>query len=369
MINREFFEKGLVKRPTCPFCGLLIERPRELTTRRPTEMPLGSCSCGAVYACDETGHNLGSAMIEALVFGCDMHWDLAWDLAPEEDYLEERVEQYDYVNHLIVPGGFLESRKISGVLFFIRMCEDVQELASDGVRRSLEKAVSLKADPATKAARKTILTKEEVEDHVRAFRVDSIVSVAQQDKRILRNLQRLLYSGDELFRRKAAEILGMVSADIARNDPGTVSRLLQQLFSAVEDTAAFTWGAFEAIGEIIKHSAGLFGGYIPRLYGYVADETKRAQVLQVIGNIATSSPELIRESAFHFIPFLCDPDPSVRGYTARLLGDLSVMEAREELEKLREDPHEITFYENGNLERKSVGLVTEQALTRLSRRT
>jgi hypothetical protein len=61
----------------------------------PHEMPVGSCSCGAVYACDETGHNLGSAMIEALVFGCNMDWDLAWGLLPEEDYLEKLVENYD----------------------------------------------------------------------------------------------------------------------------------------------------------------------------------------------------------------------------------------------------------------------------------
>jgi len=67
MIESKFIGRQVIKKPTCPFCGIFIEKPKELSTRMPGEMPVGSCSCGAVYACDETGHNLGSAMIEALV--------------------------------------------------------------------------------------------------------------------------------------------------------------------------------------------------------------------------------------------------------------------------------------------------------------
>jgi len=52
---------------------MLIQRPDQVPSR---EMPLGTCSCGAVYACDVTGHNLGSAMIEALVHACTGDWDL-----------------------------------------------------------------------------------------------------------------------------------------------------------------------------------------------------------------------------------------------------------------------------------------------------
>ena len=79
MVGR-FFGKDIMVKPPCPFCGMLIPRPQEIPSR---EMPLGSCSCGAVYACDVTGHNLGSAMIEALVYACGGDWDCAWDLTPD----------------------------------------------------------------------------------------------------------------------------------------------------------------------------------------------------------------------------------------------------------------------------------------------
>lgn len=365
MIENKLFGRGFVKRPSCPFCGMLIERPKELSTRRPVEMPVGSCSCGAVYACDETGHNLGSAMIEALVFGCNMDWDLAWNLLPGEDYREAIVEQYDYLNHLIVPGGFLEGRRISGVLFFIRLHEDVQEVTSDGVRKRLEKATPISPKLQLKHASKRSLSKKEIEGIVKEFRLDPVLSIAREDKRIIRNLQRLLYSGDDLFRQRAAEILGQVSAVIAETDSGAISKLLQRLFTSVMDTAASSWGAFEAIGEIISHKTELFAGYIPQLYQFLDDKTQRAQVLQAIGKIAKSRPDLILKVPTFFIPFLRDPDPLVRGYTTWLLGNLGAREVLEDLEKLRDESPEIDLYENGKLEKKTVGQVASEALEKL----
>ena len=367
MIENKLLGREIVKKPTCPFCEMLIEKPKELSTRMPGEMPVGSCSCGAVYACDETGHNLGSAMIEALVFGCNMDTDLAWGLLPEDDYREEIVEHYDYVNHTIVPGEFFEGRRIAGALYFIRLHDDVQEVTSEGVRKRLDKATphAIKASSSSHTG-KGSLSKKEIEKLVKEFKVDQIVSAAGEDKKIIRNLQRLLYSGDHLFRKRAAEILGQVSAVIAENNPGTISKLLQRLFYAITDTAASSWGAFEAIGEILSHKIELFAGYIPQLYQFLADETRRPQVLQTLGRIAKSRPDLMRKVTFHFIPYLSDSDPLVRGYAAWLMGCLSAAEAREDLEKLREDPHEIHIYENGQLEKKTVGDVASGALQVLS---
>ena len=367
MIENKLLGREIVKKPTCPFCEALLEKPKELSTRMPGEMPVGSCSCGAVYACDETGHNLGSAMIEALVFGCNMDTDLAWGLLPEDDYLEEIVEHYDYVNHFIVPGGFFESRRISGALYFIRLHDDVQEVTSEGVKKRLDKATSPAPKPLFSQTGKKSLSKKEIEDLVKNFRVDPIVRVAGKDKRIIKNLQRLLYSGDDLFRKRAAEILGHVSAVIADSNSRSISRLLQTLFYGITDTAASSWGAFEAIGEIIGNKTELFAGYIPQLYQFLADESLRPQVLQTIGRIAKSRSDLIRKVTFHFIPYLSDPDPLVRGYAAWLMGNLGASEARKDLEILRGDTQEIHIYENGEMEKKTVGKVVSEALGKISK--
>ena len=202
---------------------------------------------------------------------------------------------------------------------------------------------------------------------MRQFEIDSILSVAGHDRKLIRNLQRLLYSGDDLFRKRAAEILGRACAVISERDPGTVSKLLQGLFYSISDTAAFTWGAFEAIGEIIRCRPDMFAGYIPQLYQYLPDKTRRAQVIEVIGRISQGKPDLFRKSTFHFIPFLSDPDPVVRGYTAWLLGNLGADELREDLEKIRQETNEIPIYEDGELKNKTLGEVAKEALEKLNR--
>ncbi len=368
MMESKFLGRDFVKRPACPFCGQIVEKPMELDLRRPGEMPVGSCPCGAVYACDETGRNIGSALIEALVFACDMDWDLAWNLVPEEDYLEAMIEDYDFVQHVVVPGKFLEGRKASGVLVFIRLDENIQEVAGDGVKKKLDRA---KARPAGREpssggqSDQPILSKREVEALVQEGRLERVVGTAGADRGLVRKLQRLLYSGDKAFRNRAADALGRVCAVVGKEDPGSVSKLLSNLFYTITDTAAFTWGAFEAIGEIIGRSPSLFGGYVPQIYTFLPDESRRDQAMQTLARISESSPHLLRKHTLYFFPYLKDPHPSVRGHASRLMGNLDAFEARKDLLSLRDDDHEVEIMENGVPTRKTVGTLASESLARI----
>jgi hypothetical protein len=116
-------------KPWCPFCGMDVGRPTEAAQRKMTEFPVGTCSCGAVYVCDTTGHNVGSAMVECLVYACNDEWDLAWELIPEDDYLTGRLEDYDDITHQIVPKRNLDGRAVRGLLYFVRLHKDVAEIA------------------------------------------------------------------------------------------------------------------------------------------------------------------------------------------------------------------------------------------------
>lgn len=359
------YGKRPFKKVECPFCGTEIEKPKELPFRKWGEMPVGSCSCGAVYACDVTGHNLGSAMVEALVFGCNMDWDLAWGLLPEEDYLEALVEQYDYVNHVVSTTGCVEGRKVSGALYFIRLHDDIQEVTSDGVRKILKKARDITEKRAAGKVCRKSLSKKEVESIVRDFRVDEILKAAKDDRRIVRNLMRLLYSVDDEFRMRAAEMLGIVSSVIAERNPGFVSKILQNLFTAIIDSAASSWGAFEAIGEIISHKVEMFAGYIPHLYRFLPDPERRVLALQAIGRIAEIRPDLLGKLPLYLIPLLKDPDYRARGYAAWMLGNLGNKEIIEDLESLKGDEHTIGIYKNGRLEMKTLDEIATEAISKL----
>jgi hypothetical protein len=359
--------KELARIATCPFCGLPLERPKELDIKRPGDMPVGSCVCGAVYAHDATGHNLGAAFAEALVFAANMDWDLAWNLLPEEDYQDGLVKDYDLESNLIVPGGTYEGRRVNGALYFIRMHNEIQEATAEGVQRKLENA-----KPATPASTSAGLSSEkafnrkQIEDMVRDYQVESLLSIASQDKRVLRELQRLLYSGDELMRMRNAEIIGKVSAIIAKSNPGTISRLLQKLVSSVSDYGTSVWGAIDTAGEIISTSPNLFIGYLPTLYQLLEEEVVRHKAMRAIGKVAAKRPDLVQKPFFFFTPFLADRHPATRAYSALVLGLIGATAAKADLEKLTGDKQEFDDYEQGNIIKRTVCQLVEEALAKLT---
>ena len=120
--------KDIVK-PWCPFCGMDVGRARDAVQRKMTEFPVGECECGAVFVCDATGHNVGSALVESLVFACQDDWDLAWELTPEDDYLTGRIDNYDEIPHQVVPTRELDGRWVRGVLYFVRLHTDAADIA------------------------------------------------------------------------------------------------------------------------------------------------------------------------------------------------------------------------------------------------
>ncbi|MBN2034443.1 MAG: HEAT repeat domain-containing protein [Deltaproteobacteria bacterium] len=364
-MESKFRGKEIIEKPSCPFCGRLIERPKELKTRMPTEMPVGACDCGAVYACDVTGHNLGAAMIEALVFACNGEWDLAWDLLPEDDYLEKQVDNYDDENHLIVHSSAYQGRRISAKLYFIRLHKDIREVTEEGFRKQLEKSALTQARYSPKKREKRFFTKKDVEDLVRAYDVKSILSLAEKDTRILPDLRRLLYSAESLLRWRTADILGKASALIAARDPGAVSKLLRGLFTSIVDTAASSWGAVDAIGEIITNRPELFAGYLPELVQLTKEKTLLVEVLRALGNIAEANPHLMQKSTFRLIPLLDDSDPETRAYAAILVGNLRANEVKEDLTRLKEDKAAIEIYRSGVLEKRTIGEIASESIEKL----
>jgi hypothetical protein len=384
---------------------MLIPRPQEIPSR---EMPLGSCSCGAVYACDVTGHNLGSAMIEALVYACGGDWDCAWDLTPDQDYLDKQVKNYDFETHHIIHGGVYEGRRITGVLYFIRLNKPIAEKAlparsdtpvSPGSetssnrtpRRSSAKqevephgqepvAPAVRRNPPklqssfAKASEDTRIPprpgdrgflRRRVEDLIRSYDLEPLLEMAAQDKRLLRDLKRMLYSADKLLRWRAAEALGKVSAVIAQKDPGAISKLLQGLFTSISDTAASSWGSVDAIGEIIGSLPDHFAGFIPQLVQLSRDHSLLPEVLRAMGKIGETRPDLLRRFSYSMIPLLRDSDSEVRGYAAILLGHLKAYEAKEDLINLKEDITAIEIYRTGQLEKATLDRIATESLARL----
>ncbi len=79
----------------------------------------GRCSCGAVYACDPTGHSVGQTYLDALVYACGDDWNRFNSLDSEKDY-SEAVFNYDVRSHRMVEIEDIR-RNFSGKIIFIKL--------------------------------------------------------------------------------------------------------------------------------------------------------------------------------------------------------------------------------------------------------
>jgi hypothetical protein len=361
----------LKTKPWCPFCGQDVGRPQYPDKRKLGEFSLGSCGCGAVYASDPSGFNIGAAIVECLVHACGDNWELAWDLLPEQDYLTGRIEDYDEVTHQVVETRNLDGRIIRGVLYFIRLQENVTNLSastkekdSSAAAKSFvsEKKIQEKSEGPTKREKKKA-NKNLVRDMVQNRDADGLVALCFDDKKTLRLLQRQLYEPDEAKRWAIASFIGEVCSRVAMRKPGMVSDLLHLLFEACSDSAASNWGAVESIGSIIAARPDIYGSFTRHLLAYIGDPSTRAQVLWALGTIAEKRPDLVRNTSFYqLIGLLDSPVAAVKGYMVRLLGRLQAKEVAGRIRALQDDTTMLIIYENGLPVKTDLGTLAKEAM-------
>lgn len=335
---------------------------------------MGACQCGAVFVCDQTGHNLGSAMVECLVHAAHDNWELAWDLTPDEDYLTGQVDNYDEETHQVIETRNLDGRAVRGVLYFVRMNQEFARLAAQkGDGKSVpddalppeRPAVEPLRDPKRIKKRANKLEVQRLADH---RDIDQLVDLCFDDTKTIRYLQRLLYDPISEKRWQYATVMGKVCARYASRHPGTVSDLLHRLFEACSDSAATHWGLIETVGSIIAGRPDIFGGFARHILLHRNVPTTRVQTIWAMAEIAKTRPDIVRATPFYSLfPMLAHPDPVTRGYAVYLFGLIKASEVKSQLEALENDYAQLTIYD-GEITHQptTVAALAKQALERLA---
>jgi hypothetical protein len=367
-------KEQIIVRPWCPFCGQKVGRATHAPVRKMTEFPVGRCQCGAVYTSDATGHNVGAAIVETLVYACNDNPDFAWELMPEDDYLTGRIENYDERLHQVVATKNVDGRAVRGVLYFVRLHTDIQNIAerikekkAEAVQRSLgvtpdNKTGSIEPAPDEKRVRRKA-NKKLVKELVDQEDIDTLVALCFDDKKTLRLMQRLLYDPLEKKRWQVAWTIGRVTARTSTREPGPVSELLHRLFEACSDSAATPWGMVETIGYVISLRTDIFGAFTRHLLNYISEPSTQNQTLWALAEIADKRPDLIRDTPFYnLFHFLQHPKPQVRGQVARLMGRIKAKEATLQLMQLGTDNEEFWYCTDGKLVSSTVAEAARSAL-------
>jgi len=367
-------KEQIIVRPWCPFCGQKVGRATHAPVRKMTEFPVGRCQCGAVYTSDATGHNVGAAIVETLVYACNDNPDFAWELMPEDDYLTGRIENYDERLHQVVATKNVDGRAVRGVLYFVRLHTDIHDIAgrikekkAEAVQRSLgvtpDKIPSIiEPAPDEKRVRRKA-NKNLVKELVDQEDIDTLVALCFDDKKTLRLMQRLLYDPLEKNRWRVAWIIGRVTARTSTREPGPVSELLHRLFEACSDSAATPWGMVETIGYVISLRTDIFGAFTRHLLNYLGEPSTQNQTLWALAEIAGKRPDLIRDTPFYnLFHFLQHPEPQVRGQVARLMGRIKAKEATLQLMELGTDNEVFWYCTDGKLVSSTVAEAARSAL-------
>ena len=375
-------KQKLTTAPWCPFCGQKVGRATDAIERKMQEFQVGRCQCGAVYTCDPTGHNIGSAMVEALVFACNDNWDFAWDLMPEDDYLTGRVEDYDETTHQVVNTRNIDGRPVRGVLYFVRLHTEIAEIAkrvkekkeavardsTEPVLATEETAAVSTPEPQLDPERvKVKATKKVVKEARDKGDIDTLVMLCYDNRKTLRLLQRLLYDVDDARRWETARVIGQTCSVVATRMPGQVSELIHRLFEACSDSAAAPWGMIETLGEVIAGRPDIFGAFSRHLLNYMGDESTQVQVIWALSKIAAKRPDLIRETPFfNLFHFLKHPKPEMRGHVVQLLGRIRAKEASMQLMELSNDQEKLIIWEDGKPQQYTVAELVQVALKQIN---
>lgn len=103
------------KRPLqCPFCEKPLAGPVNISTDT-LDISGGICACGAVFVYDQTGHNLGATLMDALYFVCKEDYDRALSLMPEE--YETVTLDYNPISNTAYPTPDRSTKKSPRLLF------------------------------------------------------------------------------------------------------------------------------------------------------------------------------------------------------------------------------------------------------------
>ena len=360
-------------KPWCPFCGQDVDQPVAAQERKLNEFTMGTCQCGALYTCDPTGFNVGSAMVECLVHACNDNWDLAWELFPEDDYLSGRVENYDELTNQVVETQNLDGRKIKGVLYFIRLHQAAAEIVAHAtpterprpVQAATRKGFQIPLPEAVRDPKRVVqrASKTMVQELVEAGDITTLVDLTFDDSRTLRFIQRMLYDPREEKRWFYAHIFAQVCSRYATQKPGAVSDLLHRLFEACTDSAAAHWGLLETVGAIIAARPDIFGGFAKHLLMFRTSTDSHIQVLWGLGSIAAKRPELIKNMQYYSLfKFIEHPNVTVKGHAIRLFGALGAQEVRSQIEPYLNDHSPLIVYEQGLPQPTSLALLARAAL-------
>lgn len=208
--------------------------------------------------------------------------------------------------------------------------------------------------------------KKEVISLLEQKKYEEIAKVPASVHKIINILISLSYDKKQYISWRAMESIGIVSKEIAKSDPEKVRNIVGRLLWMIRDeSGGIGWSVPETLGEIVRNSPQLFADIAPIIASFHEEKMLASGVLWALGRIGKINNETVGYAIPIVLPYLQSSDHTLRAYAAFALGRFGAVGAVSKLEQLRSDNNAVSFYNDGELHRKTVGVFAEEALEKL----
>ena len=195
--------------------------------------------------------------------------------------------------------------------------------------------------------------------------------------RVINPLIGALCSNNETARWHAITALGPIMADLADNDMEAARVVMRRfMWSLNDESGGIGWGAPEAMGEIMAGHDKLADEYGHMLVAYMREDGFYLELPQLqqglmwgLARLTIAKPDLLKAKnvVAYLLPYLDSHDSTVRGLAAWTLGLLHAGEAVLYLERLANDPAQVTIYLNRTFVLETVGSLAHNALANIAK--
>lgn len=186
-------------------------------------------------------------------------------------------------------------------------------------------------------------------------------------RKIVSVLVSLSYDKKDKISWRAIEAIGILTKEIAKDDPDTVRNIAGRLLWMIRDeSGGIGWSVPEILGEIVFNNPVLCADLAPIIVSFHEEKMLTAGVLWAIGRMGKINKEMAEYAVPVALSYLNNEDHALRGYAAMALAGLKAAEAADEIEKLKNDDGLLDIYRDGELHEKTVGEVAADALLKIS---
>ncbi len=186
------------------------------------------------------------------------------------------------------------------------------------------------------------------------------------NNKVMTTLISLSYDKSSHIAWRSIETIGIISGHIAKVDSEIVRNMVGRLLWMIRDeSGGIGWSVPEILGEIVRNNPELCADIAPIIASFHEEKMLTPGVLWALSRMGKLNPDTVDYAISIIRSYIFDNAIKNRCYAAKALGELGTVEDLKNLEKLKTDNNPVDIYENGELIKKTVGEIAEEAIAKI----